>query len=103
MPDGGIQMDNLLSTTGGSSVCVLNGELINSGSGTDCSASSLRFKENITELDYGLDIVMRMNPVSFNFKEGVNNDDSTRVGLIAEYARKLKFPASIASLWMLKI
>jgi len=79
----------LTSSTGGSSVCVLNGELINSGSGTDCSASSLRFKENITELDYGLDIVMRMNPVSFNFKEGVNNDDSTRVGLIAEEVEKI--------------
>jgi len=89
MPDGGIQMDNLLSTTGGTSVCILNGELLDSGSGTDCSASSLRFKENVMELDSGLDVVMKMNPISFNFKEEIYNDKSRRVGMIAEEVEKI--------------
>jgi hypothetical protein len=70
----------LTSSTGGSSVCVVDGELINSGSATDCSASSLRFKENISVLEAGLDVVMKMKPVSFNLK----SDGQRRVGLIAE-------------------
>jgi hypothetical protein len=44
-----------------------------------CS-SSLRYKENINEFRYGLDLVKRLRPVSFNWIEGKMLD----LGLVAE-------------------
>ena len=51
---------------------------------TACSASSLRFKENIEELEYGLDDVLELRPVTFNFKPEMNIGTSTYLGFIAE-------------------
>ncbi|MCR4274730.1 MAG: right-handed parallel beta-helix repeat-containing protein [Candidatus Campbellbacteria bacterium] len=52
--------------------------------GTDCGASSERFKENIIDIPYGLADVMKLRPVSFNYKEEINPDISPRIGFIAE-------------------
>src|SRR3990167_1358744 len=51
------------------------------------STSSLRFKENIEALTYGLDDVLKLHPVFFTYKESYarkEEDRNKRVGLIAE-------------------
>lgn len=52
--------------------------------GANCGASSERFKENITDLTYGLEDVMMLRPVSYNYKKEINPDQSARIGFIAE-------------------
>ncbi len=56
-----------------------NGELMHSAS--TCSGSSLRYKDNVIDYQYGLNELMRLRPVSFeyNYEKGV-----ARSGLIAE-------------------
>ncbi|MCH7883494.1 tail fiber domain-containing protein [Patescibacteria group bacterium] len=50
-----------------------------------CGTSSIRYKENIKELKYGLEEVLQLNPVSFNFKKEWDPEDRRRkIGLIAE-------------------
>jgi hypothetical protein len=44
------------------------------------NVSSLRYKENVEPIDVGLDLVMQMNPVSYNLKNG----GVSQVGFIAE-------------------
>lgn len=46
------------------------------------NTSDRRDKKNINELRYGLDEVLRMQPVSFNWKNKINVD--TKLGLIAQ-------------------
>jgi hypothetical protein len=54
--------------------------------GASCAASSLRYKQNIQNLSYGLDKVLEMRPVSFQWNEasGRNDQISLNVGFIAE-------------------
>ena len=53
--------------------------------GASCAASSLRYKENIQELTYGLDDVLAMRPVSYQWTLAERlNDRSRQVGFIAE-------------------
>ncbi|HAP74407.1 TPA: hypothetical protein DCP88_03760, partial [Candidatus Campbellbacteria bacterium] len=59
-----------------------NGELATST--TACGASSERFKTNINDLTYGLDTVLQLRPVSFNWKSDFINSSSTQIGFIAE-------------------
>jgi hypothetical protein len=58
-----------------------------------CSTSSIRYKENVNELSYGLDEIRQMNPVFFEYKNWVNEDLSSRtkrkVGFIAEDMEKI--------------
>lgn len=58
------------------------GEL--STSTTACGASSERFKENIVELTYGIDTIMDLRPVSFDWKKDFLPNGTPQVGLIAE-------------------
>jgi len=53
---------------------------------TDCSgASSLRYKQNVEKLSYGLDDLMKLNPVSFQYTETFAPTDRKRkIGFIAE-------------------
>ena len=51
---------------------------------TACGASSERFKTNINDLTYGLDTVLQLRPVSFNWKSDFINSSSTQIGFIAE-------------------
>jgi len=58
-----------------------------SSKATACTgSSSLRFKKNIEDLNLGLDAVMRMRPVSFDWKlEYIKNPNAPRqIGFIAE-------------------
>ncbi len=53
--------------------------------GASCAASSLRFKEDIQNITYGLDVVLEMRPVSFKYKESERpNDPNYYLGFIAE-------------------
>lgn len=50
-----------------------------------CTLSGRRFKENIIPIEYGIDEVMRLNPVSFKYKEEHKIlDQNTKIGFIAE-------------------
>ncbi|MBP7842638.1 tail fiber domain-containing protein, partial [Candidatus Woesebacteria bacterium] len=53
-----------------------------------CSTSSIKYKQNVENLSYGLDSIREMNPVFFEYKDWVGNDLSSRtkrkVGFIAE-------------------
>jgi len=53
---------------------------------TDCSgASSLRYKQNVEKLSYGLEDLMKLNPVSFQYTEAFAPTDRKRkIGFIAE-------------------
>lgn len=55
-----------------------------STSTTACTASSLQFKENISELTYGLKEVMELKPVFFSWKKDFISDDRRQLGLVAE-------------------
>jgi len=53
--------------------------------GASCAASSLRFKENIEDLSYGLGTVMQLRPVSYEYNEAERPGSDTRyLGFIAE-------------------
>ncbi|MDD2935014.1 MAG: tail fiber domain-containing protein, partial [Candidatus Pacebacteria bacterium] len=64
-----------------------SGELATST--TACGASSERFKTNINDLTYGLDTVLQLRPVSFNWKSDFINSSSTQIGFIAEEVNTL--------------
>ena len=55
-------------------------------SSTACAPSSLRFKENIEPITYGVADVMKLRPVSFNYREDFmpTEWDRKRIGFIAE-------------------
>ncbi|MES2223559.1 MAG: tail fiber domain-containing protein [Patescibacteria group bacterium] len=91
----GVRMENLpVSDEGQLSYLCINssGELV-VGSNSDCSSSSLRFKDNINSLtdDSGLTELMKLNPVSFFYKPEFNgalqsnpNYSGEQLGFIAE-------------------
>jgi len=54
------------------------------GNGTACTASSLRFKDNVADMTYGLNEVMALRPVSFTYKLESNMGEGTKLGFIAE-------------------
>jgi hypothetical protein len=54
------------------------------GNGTACTASSLRFKENIHDLQYGLADVLKLRPVSYAYKADTNMGEGIKLGFIAE-------------------
>jgi hypothetical protein len=60
--------------TGGTPVCK-NGNTL-----SDCGVSSLRYKEQVTDLEAGLNTVQMLRPVTFKWK----NREERDVGLIAE-------------------
>ncbi|MEK7535792.1 MAG: tail fiber domain-containing protein, partial [Patescibacteria group bacterium] len=54
------------------------------GNGTACTASSLRFKDNVEDMAYGLDEVLALRPVSFTYKSESNMGKGIKLGFIAE-------------------
>lgn len=74
---------SLTSGTTGNYLCI-NTSTYEVTSGTTCSASSQRFKENIADLSYGLEEILKIRPVTFTYKPEVGAGTSTRLGLIAE-------------------
>ena len=57
--------------------------------GTYHTSSDARVKENVVNSDVGLDILMQMRPVKFNFMENVGLGINTRVGFIAQEIESL--------------
>jgi len=51
------------------------------------NTSDMRDKKNIRDLNYGLNDVMKLHPVKFNWKTGVNQND--KIGLIAQELQKV--------------
>ncbi|MBI4117343.1 MAG: NYN domain-containing protein [Parcubacteria group bacterium] len=83
---GGLFLTSAMGTgTGGNYACVdtTTFEILR-GNGSACTASSLRFKENIQDLNYGLAEVLQFRPVTFTFKPESNIGPGTKLGFIAE-------------------
>jgi hypothetical protein len=54
------------------------------GAGAYVNGSDERIKDNIAPLDSGLDVVTKLNPVTYKYKEGWSKDQSTQTGFIAQ-------------------
>jgi hypothetical protein len=54
------------------------------GAGAYTNGSDERIKENITHLDTGLDVVAKLNPVTYTYKEDWSRDQSIQTGFIAQ-------------------
>lgn len=51
---------------------------------TACGASSIKYKENVLDLDYGLEEVLALRPVSFDWKRSFIPNGTPQIGFIAE-------------------
>ncbi len=51
------------------------------------NTSDIRDKKNIRDLDYGLNKIMQLHPVKFNWKNGINTND--KIGIIAQEIQKV--------------
>jgi Chaperone of endosialidase len=89
---GGVGMPNLASGTGpGSYVCWVGGQVQRVTA--TCSTSSIRFKDAVADLDGGLDTVMKLRPVSFQYNAQAVKDGAAtgrQVGFIAEEVQKVE-------------
>jgi hypothetical protein len=54
------------------------------GAGAYVNGSDERIKNNIVPLDSGLDVVAKLNPVTYKYKEDWSKDQSTQTGFIAQ-------------------
>jgi len=57
---------------------------VSRGAGSICTTSSERYKENFEELAYGLDSVLKLHPISFEYKPELNIGPGRRIGFTAE-------------------
>ena len=80
-----------LTNAGGDvdAVCIIaaTGEITDNAADT-CLVSSIRFKENVKPLGSSLSKVLKLNPVSFEFKDDLKN--KVHLGLIAEEVLKVE-------------
>jgi hypothetical protein len=77
---GNVQVQNLASGGGSTQLCRnLSNEI------TNCNSSSLRYKTNIATFRSGLDVVNRLRPISFSWKQDGTND----IGFGAEEVEKV--------------
>jgi trimeric autotransporter adhesin len=54
------------------------------GAGAYVNGSDERIKENIAPLDSGLDVIAKLNPVTYKYKKTWSKDQSTQTGFIAQ-------------------
>ena len=54
------------------------------GAGAYVNGSDERIKENISPIESGLDVVEKLNPVTYRYKEEWSKDQSTQTGFIAQ-------------------
>lgn len=54
------------------------------GAGAYVNGSDARIKENIIPIDSGLDVVEKLNPVTYKYKKDWSKDQSTQTGFIAQ-------------------
>ena len=77
---------NLDVTNGEITAATVSATNLNQG-GSAVTASSLAYKENITSVNNGLDLIMNMKPVSYNRKTKTTED--REIGFIAEEMEKV--------------
>jgi hypothetical protein len=65
------------------------GAYLNPGASSWGFSSDARLKTNIKDLSNGLDIITRLNPVSFNWKNEVGKTNKLRFGLLAQDVLKV--------------
>lgn len=83
---GTMAVNGLTVSTAGDAVCqTANFDIVDAG-GTTCSTSALRFKENVLtiEEDKGLELLNRLQPKTYQYKEGMGRDRKVHYGLIAD-------------------
>jgi hypothetical protein len=54
------------------------------GAGAYVNGSDARIKENIAPINSGLDVVAKLNPVTYRYKQDWSKDQSTQTGFIAQ-------------------
>lgn len=54
------------------------------GAGAYVNGSDARIKENIVSIDSGLDVVAKLNPVTYTYKDDWSKDQSIQTGFIAQ-------------------
>jgi len=87
---GSVKFSSLGNDATGYYVCLNTTTGIMSTSTTACGASSIRFKENVSPLNYGLAEIEKLQPVSFNWKKDfIPNNSQKQVGFIAEDVAKV--------------
>jgi hypothetical protein len=59
------------------------------GAGAYVNGSDFRLKDNIIDLDNSLDLITKMKPVTYNYKESYSKDSSTQTGFIAQDLQEL--------------
>lgn len=78
-----------INTLTPSAVLSVNGAADKPGGGSWGSFSDIRSKENIMEYDRGLDELMQLKPVFYNYKAEFEWGNKTYVGLIAQEVEKV--------------
>lgn len=83
---GGVAFSGLSNESGSdNTLCIDPNNFEITNGGATCAASSLRFKENIEDLSYGLEDVLALRPVSYEYIESERpGDDNRYLGFIAE-------------------
>ncbi len=82
--NGTVAMPGLVNDSTGYYVCLNTTTGQMSTSTTACGASSERFKENIQDIGYGLEEVLALRPVSFDYKADYIPNAPKQLGFIAE-------------------
>ncbi|MBI5742475.1 MAG: tail fiber domain-containing protein, partial [Candidatus Niyogibacteria bacterium] len=84
--DGTFYLSSLITSSAtGNYLCINTSTYeVTRGNGSACTTSSIRFKENVKGLSYGLADVAKLNPVIFNYKQEMNMGTTTHLGFIAE-------------------
>ncbi len=82
--NGTVAMPALVNDSTGFYVCLntTTGQLATS-TGV-CGASSIKYKENVQSLSYGLDDILKLKPVSFDYKNSYIKNAGRQIGFIAE-------------------
>lgn len=82
--NGTVAMPGLVNDSTGYYVCLntTTGQLATS-TGV-CGASSIKYKENVQSLSYGLEDVLKLKPVSFDYKNSYIKNAGGQIGFIAE-------------------
>lgn len=83
---GTVAMNGLTTSVTGNAVCITTTKEITDAGAASCVPSSIRFKENISELPMGtaLNELKKMTVKTFTYKKEYQMDDQEHIGLIAE-------------------
>jgi hypothetical protein len=63
------------------------------------NTSDARLKKNISTVNYGLDAIMQLKPVSFNWKNEITDMGKTHIGLLAQDVQKIIPEAVVDHEW----